>query len=452
MLLLTDPRGVVPLTAETRDIADDVLRRPVDRRELAARVRALLRTRAMSLRLRRTAELYRRERHIAERLQAAALPRSFPKVAGFRFDAFYRAASQEALVGGDWYDVVRLSDGRSVITVGDVSGAGLEAAVTMAAVRQALRGVSQIHPDPAMMLDAADRALQTEEPDRIVTAFAGVIDPVTGELTYATAGHPPPFLRDARGTVTPLRAFGVPMGVTARGGRTPRVVQLPPDATLVLYTDGLTEAARDPLTGEAILSETLADDALFAAQSPAKAVHDAVIGSLLGTGAADDDVAIVTVARCFDESESCIRRWSFDSNIAEEARATRRAFSEALEARGLDDGALRAAEIVFAELVGNVVRYAPGPAHIALDLDPPAPVLHVLDEGRGFRHAPRLPSDLLSERGRGLYIVSQLTEEFSATARRTGGSHARAVLSVAGDPLRVADALSSLADLDTLPV
>ena len=89
---------------------------------------------------------------------------------------------------------------------------------------------------------------------------------------------------------------------------------------------------------------------------------------------------------------------------------------------------LCACELVFAELVGNVVRYAPGSAEIALDWASPVPVLHVLDRGPGFRYFPKLPVDLLSECGGGLFIVSALAEEFVVTERAGGGSHARAIL------------------------
>ena len=95
---------------------------------------------------------------------------------------------------------------------------------------------------------------------------------------------------------------------------------------------------------------------------------------------------------------------------------------------GLSDDEVSGAELVFGELVGNVVRYAPGSITAILDVSMPAPVLHVLDDGRGFEFRPRLPVDLLSERGRGLFLVSTFADELSVERRRGGGSHARAVL------------------------
>ncbi len=90
---------------------------------------------------------------------------------------------------------------------------------------------------------------------------------------------------------------------------------------------------------------------------------------------------------------------------------------------------LFAADTIFFELVGNTVRHARTRIDVALDLTQPSPVLHVLDRGLGFSLNPKLPSELYSERGRGLYIVAQLAREFTASHRtRTGGTHLRAVL------------------------
>ena len=86
------------------------------------------------------------------------------------------------------------------------------------------------------------------------------------------------------------------------------------------------------------------------------------------------------------------------------------------------------AEMVFGELVSNTVRYAPGTVEVIVDWTSPDPVLHVLDNGSGFRHISILPPDLLSESGRGLFIISALTHDFRVSLGAKGGSHARAVL------------------------
>ena len=445
ILLLADRRDVGLTTRAAWQVVDDVLMRPVERLELDARVEALLRARRLSLRLRSVSALYEAERRITERLQEAALPRALPQIPGVALDAYYHAGTDDARIGGDWYDALRLPDGRIVISIGDVSGSGLDAAVTMSNVRQVLRGVAHVHPDPAMMLDAADRTLQAEEPDRIVTAFAAVLDPVTDELTYASAGHPRPLLRRGDGAWTELVAPGLPLGAPSKGSRVTESVTMPPDGVLVLYTDGLTEATRDIAAGEAALRAAVGDPGVLAAANVARAIHDAVIA-----GTARDDVAIFTVRRSPDGTQQTIAHWAFHTSDAGAARGARHAVSTTLIQHGLSADALGAAELVFAELLGNVVRYAPGAVHVALDRTSAAPVLHVLDEGRGFRHLPKLPDDVLSERGRGLYIVSAFSDDFTVTRRPHGGSHARAVLSLSLPMIPAFGAILAFSDLDTI--
>jgi anti-sigma regulatory factor (Ser/Thr protein kinase) len=91
---------------------------------------------------------------------------------------------------------------------------------------------------------------------------------------------------------------------------------------------------------------------------------------------------------------------------------------------------------VFGELVGNAARYAPGAVEVTVDWSGAAPVLHVLDNGPGFHHVPALPHDVYSESGRGLFLISLLSDDFGVSRRPEGGSHARAVLSLSHRPLR----------------
>jgi anti-sigma regulatory factor (Ser/Thr protein kinase) len=128
-----------------------------------------------------------------------------------------------------------------------------------------------------------------------------------------------------------------------------------------------------------------------------------------------------------------MRRWTFDSTDAETASTARHEFVHVLKEAGARSGDLYAAELVFGELIANVVRYAPGTIEVVLDWSAASPILHVLDRGAGFVFAPRLPTDLLSERGRGLFVVWSLSEDLNVTKRYDGGSHARAVLSVQRD-------------------
>lgn len=156
------------------------------------------------------AETCDRQHHAAEVLQSAALPKTLPSVPGFAFHAVYQAGSNEASIGGDWYDAFCLDDGSVVLSIGDVTGSGLDAAVIMGKVRQNIRAAAQLTLDPGQMLKAADKALRSEHPDRLVTAFVGVLtphyvsSPHSRALTYASAGHPPGILRRTDGTLVEL--------------------------------------------------------------------------------------------------------------------------------------------------------------------------------------------------------------------------------------------------------
>ncbi|HZT13678.1 MAG TPA: SpoIIE family protein phosphatase [Candidatus Baltobacteraceae bacterium] len=421
VLLLSDRVSVTRMTQELWSIVDDVALRPLSRVEMRARVEALLRARKLSQQLREVSHAYQQERRVAQRFQRAALPRALPQVEGLTFSSFYRPGIDESQVGGDWYDALQLNDGRVMVSIGDVCGSGLDAAVAMANVRQVLRGVAQIHDDPSMMLDAADRALQAEDPKGLVTAFVGVFDRVTASLTYASAGHPRPLMRSADGTITELAAEGAPLGLPFKLERTVHEVPMPVGTMLVLYTDGLTEATRDLFDGERRLREALTDEEVLGAPNVSLAIHDSVL-----TEGARDDVAVMTVAHM--EHAARLSHWSFDVNDSEMAETVRKEVMAQLERGGVTGEAKVTAELVFSELIGNVVRFAPRWADITLDWAGESPVLHVLDGGPGFHHAPKLPDTLLSEAGRGLFIVTKLTRDFQVAPRPNGGSHARAVL------------------------
>lgn len=378
------------------------------------------------------AQLYERERETAAEFQRAALPISLPQVPGIRFDGMYVPASDRELLGGDWYDALRLHDGRIVVSTGDVAGSGLAAAVIMSSMRQVVRGVAQVYADPIAILDAADRTLKTEYPDTFVTAFVGVLDPISWTLTHASAGHPTPFLRDPSGNVIPLGSSGLPIGLRLRG-ETATTTVLPSSGLLVFYSDGLIEADRDVVRGYERLMATIARPEIADSSNPAAAVYRAVLKR-----GGKDDVVVLTLR--LDAKENAVARgrnnermlrWAFNTSNVGTAHAARYSFVGVLREAGVRERQLDAAEHVFGELLGNVVRYAPGPIEIVFDWrHGAAPVLHVLDRGPGFTFAPKLPSDVLSERGRGLYIVWSLAEDFNVTQRFDGGSHARAVLGV----------------------
>jgi len=374
-----------------------------------------------------------REHRASAAFQEAALPSRMPTIPGMRFMAIYRAAKAEALVGGDWYDAFRLDDGRIVLSIGDVMGSGLLAAVTMGAVRQAMRGAAQILAEPIDILDAADRALRSEQPDGIVTAFVAVLDPITLILTYASAGHPPPLLRSASGQIIALSGSGLPLGLRAIQTGEPephRSIRLDDSSLIVLYTDGLIEATRDIMAGENSVREALASNEVWNAVNPAAAISDHVLEEVV------DDVAILTIR--IDSAEVSVTRpaglserdarWAFAVGDQLAARHARHEIVAVLRDRGANDADTGLTELVFSELLGNVVRHCSEEVEFALDLSGDVPIMHVLDRGPGFTYNARLPKDIMSDSGRGLFIVRSLIGDLNITRRSDGGSHARAVM------------------------
>ena len=348
------------------------------------------------------------------RFKKRRFPLRSPRCRVCGLDAFYAPGHADAQVGGDWYDALRLLDGRVVVSIGDVAGSGLHAAVTMGNMRQIIRGIAQVHADPALMLDAADRALRLEHPDKFVTAFVGVFDPIMNTLTYASAGQPPPLLRLPEGTIEPLSGSGLPLGLRSNVQRTHSTkIDLPAGSTLLLYTDGLTEFDRAPELGErrlrALFGSMCGDGKELSARS--------IVDEMMNGSASRDDVAVLVLNVAAPvgrdhRGREVLQRWSFHTDDVRSATASRRAFAEGFRDRGVSDEDVALGEIVFGELVGNTVRYAPGAVDVIVDWSGPDPVLHVLDTGPGFRHISILPPDLLSESGRGLFYRARIDARF----------------------------------------
>ena len=159
------------------------------------------------------ARAYERERRIAVTLQEASLPQTLPTIDQLRLSADYRPGSGEAGIGGDWYDAFTLSDGRIALTIGDVLGHGLNAAVTMGKLRQAMRSAAYLAPTPNAMLDVADATVRDVSSEMYATAIAGIFDPVKHEFVFASAGHPGPAIRYADGSVEEFTSPGVLLGL-----------------------------------------------------------------------------------------------------------------------------------------------------------------------------------------------------------------------------------------------
>ncbi|OBA94425.1 ATPase [Mycobacteriaceae bacterium 1482268.1] len=185
------------------------------------------------------------QRETALALQHAILgPAHLPRGYAVR----YQAASRPLQVGGDWYDVVDLDDGRIALVVGDCVGHDLAAATVMGQVRSACRALLFDNPSPAAALAGMDRFAARLPGAQCTTAVCAVLNPDTGEVVYSSAGHPPPVLVDADGTIEMLDGgHTIALGIRPNWFRPEARLTIPARATLVLYTDGLVERRHNAL-------------------------------------------------------------------------------------------------------------------------------------------------------------------------------------------------------------
>ncbi|MGY1815817.1 SpoIIE family protein phosphatase [Blastococcus sp. SYSU D00820] len=294
-----DPTSVlfVPLHARGEPIGVLSLIRcgaapPHDEAEIATAVEV---ARRASLAL-DNARLHGRRVQVAETLQHSLLT-SPPRLPGLDLAVRYRPAGTDALVGGDWYDAFALTDGGTALVIGDVVGHNVEAAAAMAQLRSAVRTLAYDRPDsPARTLDRVDRVLTGLDVGSMATALIARLDrPRAGgrrRLRWSSAGHPPPVLVRADGTVQVLDSPPeLLLGTGDPGRHTDHELPLSPGDTVVMVTDGLVEAGRTGIdAGMARLAEALGELAGLAAD----ALCDRLLGRIVPERA-EDDVAVLAL-------------------------------------------------------------------------------------------------------------------------------------------------------------
>jgi GAF domain-containing protein/anti-sigma regulatory factor (Ser/Thr protein kinase) len=368
------------------------------------------------------AEGFARERRLTHTLQQATLPTNLSAIKGAELSAVYQPAAKEEQVGGDWYDSSSVEDGRVLLSIGDVTGHGLQASVVMAKLRHALNVIALYESDPARVLDVAERVVLRRFPGAIATAFIGFVDRNKNTITYANAGHPYPLVRRKDGSIRTLQgAEGLPIGLRDLAGHEKAKTESLEDVDLLLlYTDGLSEATRDAVAGEQRLIESLGRDTATVVKDTANFIRATCLS---GAASAADDVAALTV------NFTGIKRWEFATKDQRAAQRARRDFVDYLLVSGVDPEGAASAEIIFGELAANVARHAPGMVDIALEWRDEKPILHVVDRGTGYQVVP-LRTDALAESGRGLWLVQHVGGKLNVEVIPGFGTHTRATLPI----------------------
>lgn len=184
-------------------------------------------------------ERIHQELRVAGLIQQTLLPREVPQLPGWNIASFYRPARA---VGGDFYDFIHYPDGRVGLVIGDVTDKGMPAALLMATTRATLRTMAQRTEAPGAVLRETNNAICPDvPPSMFVTCLYAILDPATGRLVYANAGHNLPY-RQRAGQVSELRATGMPLGLLPEMDYEEYETVLEPGERLLLYSDGLVEA------------------------------------------------------------------------------------------------------------------------------------------------------------------------------------------------------------------
>jgi serine phosphatase RsbU (regulator of sigma subunit)/GAF domain-containing protein/anti-sigma regulatory factor (Ser/Thr protein kinase) len=319
------------------------------------------------------------------------------------FAVRYQAASRPLQVGGDWYDVVDLDDGRIAMIVGDCVGHGLSAATVMGQVRSACRALLFDNPSPAAALAGMDRFAARLPGAQCATAVCAVLDPATGELVYSSAGHPPPILVHADGAAEQLTdAHTIALGLRVGRHRPEASFTMPAGSTLLLYTDGLVERRR------VLLEEGISRAAALLEEqraSPLEELADHIMSQMAPSSGYQDDVALLLYRH------PAPLELDFPADVSHLA-STRKALRNWLTSARLEPGQVMDVLVAAGEAVANAIehghRHSPGGT---IKLKATALVdrvqLTIADTGSWKRPQPALDT----HRGRGLMLMRGLMQD-----------------------------------------
>jgi PAS domain S-box-containing protein len=363
------------------------------------------------------ARAYEREVGTVEMLQRSLLPEDLPDLPGLSIAARYEPPGLGVNVGGDWYDAIRLEDGRVGLAMGDVVGHGLGAAALMGQLRHAARAYAlEGHPPPEM-LDRLDRLVRSLPGAQMATLIYLVVDADLSTVRFASAGHVPPLVvgpdSDARfleGAPNP------PLGVFDSSGHEELTVELEPGSTLVLYTDGLVE--------ERGVSIDAGLEALrLAAQLRAdpEDLCDHLVESMLAIHPAHDDIAVLALQALPARTEPLHLEVGTDPI---RLRDVRRALAGWMRRSGASQEDVEVAQMACHEACANAIEhaYAFGEGSFTIDgrMENGKVVLEVSDRGGWIDR----PEGGLPHRGRGLHLMEALMDAVQLR-RDDGGTTVR---------------------------
>jgi len=355
-------------------------------------------------------ELYEREHKIANTLQRSLLPERLPYVPDVQTAARYIPAAGEAVVGGDWYDIIPLHDGRLALGIGDVAGHGVSAAAAMGQVRSAFRAYLLEGLSPSRTLERLNALVRELLPGAMATLVCARLDPESGTVTLARAGHPPPVILAEDGSVRLLEGgLAPPLGVVPAIGGEETEVDLPLGATIFFYTDGLVERRRESLDQGLLRLQA----ALTGSDDDLEDTCDRIVVSLLGDGGLADDAVLLGMRRV--SLVGLPIRLTMPAQ-PERLSGIRRVLGRWLRQNGAQDSDISDVLVACTEACANVIQHAypnEGLMDVNAEMTDGALTLTVRDFGSWMTPAP-------SEGDRGLQLMRGLMDSVDVASGPDG--------------------------------
>jgi serine phosphatase RsbU (regulator of sigma subunit)/anti-sigma regulatory factor (Ser/Thr protein kinase) len=387
----------------------------------------------------RERERMAQELRVARLIQHTLLPKALPELQGWQLAAHYQPARE---VGGDFYDFLDLPDGRLGLVIGDVTDKGVPAALVMATTRSVLRSVAQRIERPGAVLEHANDLLCPDIPrNMFITCLYAILDPRSGRLQFANAGHDLPYRRHAQGA-DELRATGMPLGLMPGMHYEEKDVVLGPGESVLFYSDGLVEAHNRE---RAMFSFGRVRDLVAAPHTTT--LVDVLLSELQQfTGPhweQEDDITLVTLQRTAAapeerndvmngerSQEQVLASFTVASAPGNERHAMREV-AAAVAPLLLDPRQLQRLQTAVAEATMNAMehgnKYQPDvPVRIEVAASEHDLAVRITDQGGDQpipdAQAPDLAAKLASQqtpRGWGLFLIENMVDEFSVTSDAT---------------------------------
>jgi serine phosphatase RsbU (regulator of sigma subunit)/anti-sigma regulatory factor (Ser/Thr protein kinase) len=347
------------------------------------------------------ARLFEQERHIAETLQRSLLPEQLPRIPGLAVGVRYLPAGAGMEVGGDWFDMFELSDGRVILAMGDVVGRGVRAAAMMGKLRTSLEAYAYDGRSPQEVLERLHSLMERQHRAEMATLLYVAIDPGRGGAELTSAGHLPMLIRASDGETRFAGRMGAPpLGALPFVRFESTRVKVGPGSALVLFTDGLVEVRG---TSIELRLEQLRR-AVEAGPSDPEELCDAVLTEMLGREEPQDDVALLVLS----VSPLPTRGFALDLPAEPEALSSvRKALERWLSEAGTSRRDAHAIKVACGEACANAIEHAYRPGDAAFRIEASredTEVLIVVRDFGGWRE-PRG-----TDRGRGLPLMEALMD------------------------------------------